>query len=299
MNALRWLAIANPAAGQAGAAVRVADSLLGEGRVRRMEVTRAPGDAARIAREAGAGDDLDGIVAIGGDGTTFEVLAGLDRERHGLAVVPVGHGNCLARDLGLGDVPLAVAALAASTRASFRAIDLMAIALTDANGTVTHHLGACTVAAGYVAEVVAVGRLRLAGLGRAAYAVASTITPPRPLDAALTLDGQEVVIAGCTGIVVNNTSHLANFRAFPAARLDDGRVDVMLLGAGWPRQVSHNVSILIGSTLVSPSLLTQAARARIVFDTARTVMLDGELLPGIVAVEVGARASACRCVGAS
>ena len=298
MNALRWLAIANPAAGLRGAAVTAAGALLREERVVGVEVTRAPGDAARIAREAGARGDIDGIVAVGGDGTTFEILAGLDRARLGLALVPMGHGNSLARDFGLGEVPLAYDALAAATGASLREIDLMEVALTAASGSVTLRLGACTFAAGYVADVVDVGRLRLAGLGRAAYAVGSTITRPQPLHAGLTLDGQEVAIAGCTGIVVNNTAHLANFRALPAARLDDGLVDVIGLAAGWPRQVAHNACILSGSTRVSPALLTQAAHARIVFDAARTVMLDGELLAGIAAVEIRVLARACRCVGA-
>ena len=63
-----------------------------------MSVTNAPGHATLLAR-ASAG--FTGIVAIGGDGTIAEVLAGMDIAHQRLAVIPAGHGNSLARDLGL------------------------------------------------------------------------------------------------------------------------------------------------------------------------------------------------------
>lgn len=295
VSALRWLAIANPGAGRPGVAVRAGESLLRDGDVQRLEVSRVVGDAARIAREA---CDVDGIVAIGGDGTTFEILGGLDRTRHAIAVMPVGHGNCLARDLGLGAVAAARAALRAASGPSLRTIDLMDVTLYGERGSVTRRIGACTFAAGYVAQVAAMGRLRLPGLGRAAYAVASTITVPRMLRATLSLDARDVVISGCTGVLVNNTAHLANFRAFPAARLDDAHLDVMGLGAGWLRQGAHNLSILAGATLVGPALQRQVSLVRLTFRAPTTVMLDGELIDGLVAVSIGVLPRALRCVGA-
>lgn len=296
MSALRWLAIANPGAGLPGAAVRAGESLLREGEVQQMEVSRFPGDAARMAREA---LDVDGIVAIGGDGTTFEILTGLDRARHVMALVPVGHGNCLARDLALGNVSAARAALRVAIGTSLRAIDLMDVTLYEGNGSVSRRGAACTFAAGYVAQVAAMGRLRLAGLGRAAYSVASAMTVPRPLRATLSLDARDVVIPGCTGMIVNNTAHIANFRAFPLARLHDSKLDIMGLGAGWPRQLAHNLCILSGSTFVDPALLCQASSVRLTFDGPTTVMLDGELITGIVAVSLGVLPRALRCVGMS
>lgn len=306
MSTPRWLAIANPVAGVAGGAVgdapRTADELLRERVVTRIAVTRVPGDATRLAREASASGDFDGIVALGGDGTNHEIVAGLDRARLAFASLPLGHGNCLARDLGLGAMTAARGVLAAAVReatsARIRPIDLLDITLHDAARGTFRYLGTCTFAVGYVAETAATGRGRLGALGRGAYAVASVVTRPRALDARLWLDDVEVDAAGLTGIAVNNTAHLANYRALPAARVDDGRLDLMGLAGGWAHQMLHNASILSGIGLAGPRLLRQGTMVRMAFAAPSTIMLDGEIMHEIRAAEIAVMPGALRCVGA-
>lgn len=307
MSAHRWLAIANPAAGVAGEAVgaapRAAEALRREGVVTDVAVTRTPGEATRLAREASASGAFEGIVALGGDGTNHEVVAGIDRRRLAFASLPLGHGNCLARDLGLAAVHEAQAAFARTVRdeplESLRAIDLLDITLHDAAHGVYRHLGTCTFAAGYVAETTVTGRGALAGLGRGAYAVASMVTRPRALDARLWLDEVELDAADITGIVVNNTAHLANFLALPDARIDDGRLDLMGLAGGWIHQLAHNASILSGLPLAGPRLMRQGALARVEFRVPATIMLDGEIMHGIRAAEIAMLPGALRCVAAT
>ena len=69
-----------------------------------LVLTRHAGHAVDLVAEADLGA-YDGIVAVGGDGTLFEVLNGLYRkepqERVPLGLIPVGTGNAFARDLGL------------------------------------------------------------------------------------------------------------------------------------------------------------------------------------------------------
>jgi len=307
MSTRRWLAIANPAAGVAGDAVgdapRAAEALRREGVVAEFAVTRTPGEATRLAREASASGAFDGIVALGGDGTNHEVVAGIDRARLAFASVPLGHGNCLARDLGLAGVDEARAAFARAVRdagrESLRAIDLLDITLHDAAHGVFRHLGTCTFAAGYVAETTVTGRGPLAGLGRGAYAVASMVTRPHALDARLWLDDVELDAEEITGVVVNNTAHLANFLALPDARVDDGRLDLMGLAGGWAHQLAHNASILSGLPLAGPRLMRQGAHARIEFRAPATIMLDGEIMHGIRAAEIAVLPGALRCVAAT
>jgi len=56
------------------------------------------GHATRMARELGAGGGL--IVAVGGDGTVREVVAGLVGQPSPLAVIPAGTENLFAREFG-------------------------------------------------------------------------------------------------------------------------------------------------------------------------------------------------------
>ena len=59
--------------------------------------TGGRGDAEIAAREKR--DDLEVIVAIGGDGTISEAIAGLEGRHVPVCIVPVGTANCLANEL--------------------------------------------------------------------------------------------------------------------------------------------------------------------------------------------------------
>lgn len=62
--------------------------------------TKAAGDATRLARMAAA-DGFQTVVAVGGDGTVNEVLAGIAGSDVRLGVIPAGTMNVFARELGL------------------------------------------------------------------------------------------------------------------------------------------------------------------------------------------------------
>ena len=86
-----------------------------------VELTREPGHATQLAREAVA-VGADAVLAVGGDGTVNEVARGLLGSSAALGIVPVGSGNGLARALRL---PLrAGRALAALEAAQRRPIDV-------------------------------------------------------------------------------------------------------------------------------------------------------------------------------
>jgi len=288
---VKWLAIANPAAGRN----READRLLaGLKQLKDVEAetvhTAAPGDATRLAREA---TTFDGVIAIGGDGTIAEVLQGLDLGRQCLAVLPAGHGNCLARDLGVADPSHALQSL---RRRACRPLDLMDVRIGFADGRDEQRLCASTLALGYVTEVVMFGRQRLQHLGRAAYAAAAMVVVPKRFEACVAADGAPGQARRYTGLVVNNTRHLANFRGFPDARVDDGMLDVMEQDHGWPRQLLHNLSVLAGSRAFGPTRMRQSASERFDLGAGRTLMADGELMHGVVRVAVECRPAATTCV---
>lgn len=288
---MKWLAIVNPTAGRANEAGRLLD------RLRRLEDvdakivhTTVPGDATRFARDAAG---FDGVIAIGGDGTIAEVLQGMDLDRQRLAVLPAGHGNCLARDLGVTDGARALTAL---LRCDCRNLDLMEARIEFANGRIERRLCASTLAVGYVADVVTCGRQRLSGLGRVAYAAATMIVIPKAFEARLSVEDDEGQPKRYTGIVINNTAHLANFRAFPDANPHDGLLDVMEQGCRWPRQLLHNLAVLSGSRAFGARGMRQAPAVRLELGTPHTLMSDGELLHEVARVAVRCRPAAVRCV---
>ncbi|MDP9363288.1 MAG: acylglycerol kinase family protein, partial [Chloroflexota bacterium] len=101
----RIAVIVNPVAG-GGRGLRLLPRVLASlheiGDVRRVHVTAAPGEATEVAAAAAA-DDLDAVLAVGGDGTVNEVANGLVDAAGSvpLGVVAAGRGADFVRSLGL------------------------------------------------------------------------------------------------------------------------------------------------------------------------------------------------------
>lgn len=101
--ALTALVIINPVAGKRAAREnleRLEERLTDSGIEFEMRETTGEGDALEWAREA---DDVDLVIALGGDGTIMEVMSGLIDSNRGipLAQIPAGTANLLARTLGI------------------------------------------------------------------------------------------------------------------------------------------------------------------------------------------------------
>ena len=84
---------------------RAVDAVRKDGHLVDVRVTWEGGDAARFAAEA-LDDDVDVIVAGGGDGTVNEVVNGIfkatDKPKTAVGVVPLGSANDFARSVGIG-----------------------------------------------------------------------------------------------------------------------------------------------------------------------------------------------------
>jgi len=271
----RWLAIANPHAGAFHAGDFRGTWMPRVGAcVERVLYTEGPGHATELARAAAG---YDGIAVIGGDGTVFEVLAGLGARSPPLAIVPAGRGNCLALDLGVGSVEDAIAAI--KTGRPVR-VDLMALEVAFADGRRGSYLAASTLAVGYVANVVARAR-HLLRLGRCAYATAALCTRPPRLHVEARYGEQPARTAELASIVINNTSYLANFRAFPHASFSDGLIDVLELDVGWARQMLHNLSVLSRRYFYNPGREFRAPALGFRLAEPGLLMIDGELLEDV------------------
>lgn len=101
--------IVNPAAGN-GYALKTEQSL----RQALQEVnaeyeflhTSSPEDATRLAREAAARPGSQGVIAVGGDGTAYEVACGLMNTGVPLGIIPAGTGNDFIKTVNIPKKPL-------------------------------------------------------------------------------------------------------------------------------------------------------------------------------------------------
>jgi diacylglycerol kinase (ATP) len=125
----RFLAIVNPAAG-GGKCGRLApaalDRLRGLGIELEVRETNGPGRATEIARKS-YGSGNRNFLAVGGDGTSYEIINGLfpealAGERPSLGFLPLGTGNSFLRDFTTRGVENTIEALRAGRR---RACDVI------------------------------------------------------------------------------------------------------------------------------------------------------------------------------
>src|ERR1700674_5659138 len=172
-----WLAIVNPHSGGSSARARLPSLLRHlKGLVEKTVFTEYPGHAAEIAKAAAG---YTGLAAVGGDGTLFEILKGLDRERQRVAIFPAGRGNSLARDLGLfGKVP----GLDEIGQSDPLYIDLMEVTVRNSGGLEARNLSASTVAIGYPVAITRASRGFPRHLGKFCYAAATTFVRPAPFE---------------------------------------------------------------------------------------------------------------------
>jgi YegS/Rv2252/BmrU family lipid kinase len=185
-----------------------------------VHVTERAGHAFELARTA-VGGGADVVVAWGGDGTVNEVARALAFGPAALGIVPAGSGNGLARDLGVPGGP--AAALRAALRAPERRIDA---------GELGGRLFFNTAGIGLDAVVAARFNARVRGRrGLLPYLVIMTeeLWRCRPAEYALrvdgeTLDGPALLIACC-----NSRQYGGHALIAPRARLDDGRLDLVVV----------------------------------------------------------------------
>ena len=242
-----------------------------------IRLTEWPGHATEII----SAEDLsrfDGVVATGGDGTVFEAVNGLFKNPAGpcvpLGVLPVGTGNSFSRDLGLerGQVGHALGRIAGGAT---RAVDVGRCRTEEHDLYYLNILGL-----GFVSDVTATAaRLKL--LGNAAYTVGviyrTAFLGTSRLE--LEIDG-EVIERDATFLEISNSRYTADFLMAPEARIDDGLLDVTLLGNISRRRLLRLFpTVFRGEHVRYPEVETFTARSiTVASDQPKILSPDGELV---------------------
>jgi lipid kinase YegS len=201
-------------------------ALRGSGRVVEVRVTWEQGDAKRFTAEASA-DQFDLVVAGGGDGTVNEVVHGLmelpPERRPEFGIVPLGTANDFATGCGIPADPNQAFKLCAQGRAA--AVDV---------GKANDRYFINAASGGFGATLTASTPPELKRLlGGAAYTLMGAILAARfkPYAGRLILPDREFSGASIVAIVANGRLTGGGKPVAPRALLDDGLLDVLVIGA--------------------------------------------------------------------
>ena len=287
--------ILNPAAG-GGRALRLLPRLVAAlrdcGEAHHVHVTAAPGEATDVARRF-AGDGMRLVVAVGGDGTLNEVANGLLSAEApapvALGVVPAGRGADFARTLAAPCDP--AAALARACRSTPLPIDVGRATFADGSTRVFVNVGGLGFDAA-VAERAAGSRLPGS---KAPYlrGLAGALVGYRNRHVAVDADGALVTGTVLAVIVANGRYFGGGFKIVPDAAVDDGRLDLAIVGDISRLDLLRQVPRLYrGAHVAHPKFTHLTARSiRVESAEPSRVQLDGELVgtaPVTFTVESGA-----------
>ena len=291
---MRICVILNPIAGAARNVDRVREGF-GVLKPERFHVTREPGDAEKLAREA---SNFDLIVSAGGDGTLNEVVNGISQGgcNAALAVFPLGTGNDFARTLGL---PNSVDAVMEQIRqGKTRSIDLVRVTSDQVRYFVNVSSGGFS---GVVNEKLTPEMKRTWGPLAYLRGAAAAFAELRGYTTTVALDDAETAEANLYNVVVANGRYVAGgIPVSPEADIADGLLDIVLIPERGPAELAIlTAQILVGKHLSSDAIIFR--RAKKIAIKSRPGMwfnVDGELignepatfevLPGALQCVVGA-----------
>jgi len=279
----RYLAIVNPAAGGGRSRKLLAPALekLRAGGIEvELALTNTSGDATRIARDAYERGTRN-FIAVGGDGTAYEVVNGLypqalSAERPTLAFLPLGTGNSFLRDFSKQGVEYAIESLLIHRS---RVCDVLRL---RHRAGVIHYINILSM--GFSADVATLRARRFSTWGEFGYFTSIFLTLARfnrrPFPVRAEGDAK-FDDRRCLFLTFNNSKYTGGTMMIaPQARIDDGLIEYVRWGPIGRVGLIRNLPGLYDGTHVQHRLAERKAVRRIEFDLDAPidVMVDGEVL---------------------
>jgi YegS/Rv2252/BmrU family lipid kinase len=185
-------------------------------------LTERQGHARELARAAQA-RGVRTVVAWGGDGTVNEVASALVHTGALLAIVPAGSGNGLARELGIPCDP--ERALAIALGLAERVMDA-----GELDGRLFFNVAGLGLDA-RIAHGFAETGARARGFRRYAAVTLRELTRYTPEEYEIAVDGERFRVRAMLVAIANARQYGNGALIAPGARIDDGRLDVVAIGA--------------------------------------------------------------------
>jgi len=218
--------VSNPTAGKgtARAATAVAVARLRERGVDVRELVGRDGAEALTLCRSAVADGVDALVALGGDGMVHLALQAVAGTPTALGVVAQGTGNDLATHLGL---PIRAPTAAADVVADARTRQVDAVRVTPGESWF-----GCVLGAGFDSVVNERANVMRWPKGPQRYnlAIAAELPRFRPMPFRITLDDEVWETEAMLVAVGNASSYGAGMKITPDAVIDDGLLDVCVLG---------------------------------------------------------------------
>ncbi|MEJ2734116.1 MAG: diacylglycerol kinase family lipid kinase [Anaerolineae bacterium] len=275
--------ILNPTAGRgAGARLssQIGERLRSYGLEFELSTTSAPGDATVLAREAAA-QGGEAVIAVGGDGTTNEVLNGLmqatqDANGTALGVVPIGTGNDFAFGAG---VPLILKeACQAVARGQSRVLDVGRMRAD--NEEPRYFLNGVGMGFDAQANIESRKIKRLRGTLLYVVAVLRTLAfyYHSPL-ITMRVDGVELVQPSLLISVMNGRRMGGGFYITPSSEMDDGLFDFCVAAqVSRPKMVAFVPRFMRGTHTTDVDItMGQGREVTVVSESPWVAHLDGEI----------------------
>lgn len=233
---------------------------------------------------------IDGIAAVGGDGTNFHVINGLlasfePADIPPIGILPAGSGNSFAKDLQIRTLETGLAAL---IRGCSKKVDVCSFTQKPNKIYFTNMAGL-----GFVTDAADTAQ-RFKFLKNASYiiGVLYRIMKPSFYHMELTIDGRVITGENCFVEFCNSRYTGGNMLMAPAAKIDDGLMDVVVAGRlSRTDMIAALPKIYKGTHIEHPAVqVIKAKKATIRTIPPKTLLPDGEILgttPATVQVHPG------------
>jgi diacylglycerol kinase family enzyme len=268
-------------------------------------------DSGRVAAEDALAAAPGVVMIAGGDGTVRAVAEVMQGTGIPIALVPIGTGNLLARDVG---APLNDLAACVSTAFSGvdRSVDVGMAELDDEGGTRRTHAFMVMAGIGLDAEMAEnTSTIAKKHLGWFAYVtpIARSLIANKLFHLDYRIDGGRVRAAMAHTVIVGNCGTLTgNMLLIPTAIIDDGLLDVVMMRPtgrfGWAR-IGTRLTLqgLARRSPLSRKLLqqtpdlhslgyVQGRQLEARFDAPHLIELDGDSFGHITRVRISVRPGA-------
>ena len=296
-----WL-VYNPTAGRIpmkSFVYRAAQILRESGWSVRVVATRSGEHAVELARQA-AGEKVDALFAVGGDGTVSQAAAGLAGSSTALGILPAGTQNVMALELGLRPLDWN----------RWWAMDENVRALIQAP-IFNVDLGICNrrpflLSAGLGLDALAIRNLeprrrfdKFLAIPEYAAAIALNAARWGGMDLKVHADGRLVEGHYILAVATNVRSYLGGLAQIsPQAHMDDGQLDLWLFGGGTVQDAfRHSFGMMAGSHLTAEDTLCVPCRSAMI-DATEPISLqtDGEPFGTARRIEISVLAHSLRLI---